>query len=143
MKVSAIVPYVISPILLGMHWVTQHPAWLYLFGALSVVVIVVCGLGAVALVIAHVERDYEATSIMPAFPKWKYAVGGVYQVASSAYLLWVEAWLAVTLYLIGAVITWLVIGLAHELRKQKAAAWERRRRLDEKWMGVLDATDIG
>lgn len=139
MNIKKIATAMITPGVLALHWLTQHNAWLYVFGALSLVAIVVCGIGAVALTYMWLESDYDAASSFPIDPPlWERVYGVVCQIGATVYLLWTESWVAVTLYLIATALVWTVIILAKHIRQLAAAERSRRER---RW-NALFATDV-
>jgi hypothetical protein len=109
--------YLITPLLLGMHWLTGHSAWLYVFGTLSVVTIIFGSIGVVGILLALHGGSYDPSK-MPVMPTWRIALGVVYQVCSVGYLLWSESFVTLTLYLISAAIVWIIIALARAARKE-------------------------
>lgn len=100
--------YILTPLILGMYWYTGHNAWLYIFGVLSVVIIIFGGIALAAVWTLDDDQLIKAAKAKPISTFRVYA-GSVYQIATITFLLWQELWANATLFLIGLAIIWPLI----------------------------------
>lgn len=94
--------YMFMPAMLGLHFVTQHGAFLFIYGAMVVFAIIFLSIGVLAVVKNQHDAKLMNAMIKAAnkLSKWKLFVSGIYNFSALAYLLYASAFFTASLLVV-------------------------------------------
>ena len=118
-SINFFLSYLLTPLLLGLHFLTQHGAFKFLFGAIVVIVLLlllvvltaivgierICPKDQVYKMRASLASNYKITPL-------KTGVSVVYQIAALTYLLYQEWYVLASVYIVSCCLGWAVYAIA-------------------------------
>ena len=117
--IGIVVSLLLTPLLLGLHYWTQHNAFLYLFGVVSVLLITVAVIAISGAVILFSQKpDSKSLRNLPPVAPWRLISSAVIQVGALSYLLWVESYVISSIYIVMIILTWILHAALKQLRKR-------------------------
>jgi hypothetical protein len=91
--------FVFAPALLYLHFVTQHDAFLFIYGMMMLVIVFFISVGIVAILNNQGDAKLMNSMIKAShtLSRWKFVVSGVYNLSALTYLLYVGAFFTASL----------------------------------------------
>lgn len=110
--------YVFVPLMLVGHYYTQHPAFLFVLGTLSFLLLATLAVAIYILVsndTALTDKSVESLQEFARVPLWKVGVSIVYQTGCCLYLLYAQAFVVFSLFFAVAISGHVIRKLCKEL----------------------------
>jgi beta-lactamase regulating signal transducer with metallopeptidase domain len=134
--ITSFISYLIVPLLIAVHWYTQSTIIPYLFGLLAAISSITLLAGAFGLIVVMWNNNY--SKAVPPLSATKIVLATVYQASAFAYLVYIEAFVASTLYVVVMVAFYLFRQAYKEYTERQAELVARRRK-----MGYTDPSATG
>jgi len=116
---TSIISWFLVPLLLLGHYYTQHPAFVFILGCISTLVIFILA-GAFCVILSESQWDpnvHDTFRKLNEFPKWKLLVSRIFQATGCIYLLYAQQFIVFILYFIaafGVYALWRAVKKLHE-----------------------------
>lgn len=119
------ISWLIIPALIVGHILTQHAAFIYLFGLMAVLFTVIGVITISAIIMTMISK--EMLPEMPVPKWWRLLITLTYNVVGVGYMLYVDttaSYVAATLYFIQVLVAWTLIGVLKVYQERRAATIE-------------------